>query len=126
MQNSMNTKDTMDNEDPKLLKKASLRAGFKIHLGIFILVNLLCWVVWYFGFRGGDTTTSQKTMEASLFLSVAWTIILIGHFFVAYKWNKSMVEKELSILKKEMKEKEEELNKFREIENELDKADYNK
>ncbi|MDL2297240.1 2TM domain-containing protein [Bacteroidales bacterium OttesenSCG-928-B11] len=108
----MNTND--DHSEEKLAKKASKRAGFKIHAGIYILVNLFFWVIWIFLFRGNEDKTF---FNAVLFLSIAWLIALIAHYLIVYKWNKSMVEKELDSLKKEMKQKEKELEKIKEQQN---------
>lgn len=101
----MNNKDNLEE---KLVKRASKRAGFKIHVGIFILVNLFFWVIWYFVFRGND---AEKTgLNAVLFLSIAWLIAIVGHYFIVYKWNKSLLDKELIELKKEIERKEKDNN----------------
>lgn len=100
-------------EEEKLYKKASRRAGFKIHLMIFLLVEILFWVVWFFLFRGGQDATSAKALNALLLLSIVWLIIVIAHYLMVYKWNKSLVEKELEKLKKENKAQREELEKLK-------------
>lgn len=111
----MNTNDKMDdNSEEKLLKRASRRAGFKIHTGIFILVNLFFWIIWIFVFRGKDGAHAE-TLQALLFLSIAWLIALVAHYFIVYKWNKTMVEKELDALKKQISKKEKELEKIKEM-----------
>ncbi|MDR2979741.1 MAG: 2TM domain-containing protein [Bacteroidales bacterium] len=101
-----------DYSEEKLVKRASKRAGFKIHTGIFILVNLFFWVIWYFVFRGSDA--GKPVLNAVLFLSIAWLIAIIGHYFIVYKWNKSLLDKELTELKKEIERKEKEVNKLTE------------
>ena len=100
-------------DEKKLYKKASQRATFKIHTAIFLLINLFFWVVWFFIFRGGDDPTAHKATSAILFVSIAWIIILTAHYLFVFKWNRSLVEKELIKLKKENKRKEEELERMR-------------
>jgi fatty acid desaturase len=88
--------DTIDNE--LVLKTAKKRVGFKKHLTVFILVNLLFWVVFYFIFKGKEGQTFFHTI---LFVLITWTIIIIGHYFYAIKWNKKMLEKEIESIMKE-------------------------
>lgn len=88
--------------EAKLYKKASLRVGFKIHLSIFFLANLMLWVIWYFIFRGGEDPTSAKAFNAVLFVSIVWFIIIIAHYLIAYQWSKPLVEKELIHLKQKL------------------------
>lgn len=108
-----------DQDEARLYKKASQRAGFKIHLAIFILGNLLLWVLWYFLIRGGQDATSAKITNVFIFISIIWLIVLIFHYLFVYQWNKAMVEKELGKLKRELKEKEEELKKLKEESTEI-------
>ncbi|MCL1850041.1 MAG: 2TM domain-containing protein [Bacteroidetes bacterium] len=82
--------DIVNNES--VLKTAKKRVGFKKHITVYILVNLLLWVVFYFIFKGREDQTFFQTI---LFISIIWTIIIIGHYFYAIKWNKRMVEKEV-------------------------------
>lgn len=107
-------KEYSEADELSLYKKASRRAGFKMHAGIFILANLLLWVVWFFVFRNSDSIVRSQTGNAILFFSIAWLIVIIAHFLIVYKWNKSMVEKELENLKKELREKERELKNLKE------------
>lgn len=108
------SQQTNPTADPKieqeLYRKASARASYKKHLIIYILVNLLLWIVWFFIFRNNEDKTF---FTAILFVSFAWLVILIAHFFFVYKFNQSMIEKELKKLKKERKKVEEEVKKLK-------------
>ena len=42
-------------------------------------------------------------LKSILFLTLAWTLVLIGHFLYSYKWNNSLVENEIKNLLKEKK-----------------------
>jgi len=100
-------------EEVKMTKTAAHRAGFKIHVGIFILVNLFFWIVWYFLFKGKEDTTF---FNAVLFVSIVWFVFVLGHYMIVYKWNKTFVEKELKQLKKERVKQLAEIRKLKEEE----------
>ena len=51
--------------DRKLYKKASRRAAFKIHLAIYVLVNLIFWLIWFFIIKSEEPNpTSTKTLNS--------------------------------------------------------------
>jgi len=100
----------MDNEE-LLLKKASKRAGFKVHITIFILANLFFWLFWFFVLKGFDI--EKALFKGVLFISLVWLIFAIGHYLFVYKWNKTLVEKELMRLKNEIKKQEEEIERLK-------------
>ena len=110
--NDLNSDFQPEIDEAKLMKRASLRAGFKIHLTIYLLVNLLFWVIWYFVFRNTEAATIG--LKSILFLTVVWFIAILGHFFIAYRWNRSLVEKELVKLKKEIAKAKEEVARLKE------------
>lgn len=99
--------------DPKLYKQASRRVAFKSHVFIYILINLLLWVVWAFIFRKPDDPAADTTFfKCILFVSIVWFIILLVHYVIVYRGNKSLIDKELKKLQKEINEKPlEEINK---------------
>ena len=80
-----------------VLKTAKRRVAFKKHFTFYILVNLLLWVMFYFLFKGKEDKTF---LHAILFILLTWTIIIIGHYFFAIKWNKKMLDKEVETLMK--------------------------
>jgi hypothetical protein len=81
-----------------IYKKAKKRVQFKIHTLVYILVLLFLWIVWFFIF---DKKTDSPFFEVVLFLSLVWSILIIGHYFFSYRWNNAMLENEIKkILKK--------------------------
>ena len=106
--------------EQKLYSKARKRAAFRIHLLIFILVNALFWVIWYFVFRTtesdpGKIATDQQVFKAVLFLTIAWLIILIGHHVFVRIFDSTIVEKELKKIKKQIEENEKELKRLKAV-----------
>ena len=78
--------------DELILKIAKKRVAFKKHITFYILINLLLWVVYFIPIE------KKTLLYILLFVSLAWTIIIIGHYFFAMKWNKKMLEKEIENL----------------------------
>jgi len=99
--------------EQKLYSKARNRAAFRIHLMIFILVNALFWVIWYFVFRG--TEANDVFFKSVLFVTIAWLIILIGHNVFIRIFNSTILEKELKKIKKEIENNEKELQRLKTI-----------
>lgn len=99
--------------EKKLYSKARNRAAFRIHLMIFILVNALFWVIWYFVFRG--TEANDVFFKSVLFVTIAWLIILIGHNVFIRIFNSTILEKELKKIKKEIENNEKELQRLKTI-----------
>jgi heme/copper-type cytochrome/quinol oxidase subunit 4 len=81
-----------------ILQTAKKRVHFKKHVIVYILANLLLWTLFFFLFKGKEDKTFLYSI---LFVLITWTIILVGHYFYAMKWNKKMVEKEVQSLIKE-------------------------
>ena len=91
----MNIEQLTNNE--LVLKTAKKRVGFKKHATIYILINLFLWILFFFLFKGKEDKTF---MNSILFLLLAWTVLLVGHYFYAMRWNKKMLEKEVESLVK--------------------------
>ena len=110
MENNQNTSELVD---PKVYKKANKRVHFKIHLAIYVLVVAVMWILYVFLFRATqpeatpDAVNSGMTFEKfTIFVTLLWTVIVIFHGLFVYKFNSSMLEKEIKSLQKEIKEKE--------------------
>lgn len=102
--------DNSELVDKKLYKKATRRAAFKIHLAIYLLVNLIFWLIWFFIIKSEPLDpTSTKILKTLIFFTIVWLLLLVGHYLAVYKWNKTIVEKELNKLLKENKANEEKL-----------------
>ena len=97
-----------EEEEQTLRKKAQKRVNFKIHFTVFILANLLIWLFWFF-----ILSSLELALDACIFISSVWTICMIAHYLIIYKWNKSYVDKEIAQLKKEQERKEKELKEIK-------------
>lgn len=110
-------KKQVETSDPeqerKLYNKARNRAAFIKHLLVFILVNALIWVIWAFVFRGTEADT--LVFKSILFVSIAWIILLIGHYVIVFTFSSSLVEKEIKKLKKQIAKDKQELEKLKTI-----------
>lgn len=99
----MNNK--VENQEVELIqvyKKAKKRVHFKIHFGFYFLILTFLWLVWFFIFKKNSAET--LFLESILFLTLAWTLVLIGHYLYSYKWNNTLVENEIKNLLKNHKE----------------------
>lgn len=102
--------DNSEMVDKKLYKKATRRAAFKIHLAIYVIVNLIFWLIWFFIIKSEPLDpTSIKILKTLIFFTIVWLLLLVGHYLAVYRWNKTLVEKELNKLLKENKANEEKL-----------------
>jgi MFS superfamily sulfate permease-like transporter len=84
----------------ELREKARAIANFKMHRTIFILANVLIWLVsalLYFAF--------QLTWWWAFFPTAIWLVILTFHYLWVFRWNKDRVEKEYIKLLKEIEKK---------------------
>lgn len=82
--------------NPTLMKVARERVNFKAHLIIFILGNVLLWLLWillYYIF--------SVTFPWALFPTLIWGVALLYHYFVVYKWNEKWIAKEYNKLLEE-------------------------
>ena len=104
--------------DPQIYKKANRRSHFKFHLAIYVLAMLVIWILYIFLFRATAPDTSvvdtvkdnikeegMTFLEFSVLVSALWTVIVVFHGLFVYKFNSSMLEKEI----KEQEEKKREL-----------------
>ena len=123
--------------DKKLYAKARARASFKIHVILFILVNLLLWVFWYFVFKSKETTGADVA-HVFAFITIIWLLILAGHYVFVYVFNATLVEKELKRLKNQISDNEKAIERLKiisdqrkaelqrkEVENESEKQNQN-
>ena len=85
-----------------IVKVAKKRVAYKKHLTVYILANLLLWISFFFLFKKRDP--ENTFLYSFLFISLIWSVLIIGHYFIAIKWNKKMVEKEVQTLIKETME----------------------
>ena len=103
--------------DPKIYKKANQRSHFKFHLAIYVLAMLVIWILYIFLFRATAPDASvvdtakdvinqgMTFLKFSVLVTALWTVIVVFHGLFVYKFNSSMLEKEI----KEQEEKKREL-----------------
>jgi len=89
-----NKKLNADENKDAILKTAKKRVAFKKHITLYVLINLLLWIVYFIPI---NKTILLYTL---LFVLLAWTLIIVGHYFYAIKWNKKMIEKEVETIMK--------------------------
>ena len=91
-------------EEAKMQNVATSRMRFRIHLGLFVLINLIIWVLYFTLFNAIVTDYSIK-----------WAIL---HYCIAFKWNKTLVEKELNRIRKQ---RSKQLKKIEELKAQIQK-----
>lgn len=86
-----------EGKDPFLWRKAQARASFKVHALVYVLVNLLLIVIWYFTSR-----EARYSYFWPIWPLLGWGIGLTSHGLAAYsKGGENAVEREYRKLKGE-------------------------
>ena len=67
-------------KNPQILKKAKARVNFKIHLVIYILTNILFWLLWVFGVSFSE----NEKLPWPIFTTGTWGVILIFHYLIVF------------------------------------------
>lgn len=107
-------------EAENMSKAAGRRSSFKVHAAVFVLANILFWLVWFFIFREeGVGFQDDKFLKFILFVTLAWLVFIIGHFLFAYKWSRTFAEKELRRLQKQRRKQQ---KKIGELQKAIDSA----
>ena len=90
-----------------MLNVADKRVHFKVHITIFIVINAIMWALWFTLFNAIVTSETIRAAILKVFICVTlvWLLLLILHYCIAYKWNKTFVEKELKKMRN-MREKQ--------------------
>ncbi|MBO4382091.1 MAG: 2TM domain-containing protein [Bacteroidales bacterium] len=109
------TPDVNVEEEAKMQNVATSRMRFRIHLGLFILINLIIWVLYFTLFNAIVTDYSIKWAILKVFIciTVAWFLLLILHYCISFKWNKTLVEKELNRIRKQRSKQLKEIEKLK-------------
>lgn len=87
----------------KIVKTARNRVAFRKHLTVYILTNLFLWITWYFVFNAEEYS---DIFNPIVYVTLAWSLFVIGHYFIAFRWNKNLVEKEVEAMIEEAKSQE--------------------
>ncbi|MEI6347716.1 MAG: 2TM domain-containing protein [Bacteroidota bacterium] len=86
--------------DPIIYKKAKRSVGFKSHFTIYILVNILFWLLWIF-ISYGDT--DKFPLPWPVLPTVGWGVAIVFHYLYAFKWSSNLIDKEYEkLIKKEI------------------------
>lgn len=102
-------------EEARMINVSKIRVHFKVHLAIFLVVNLIVWVLWFMLFNTivTDAYIGQAILKAFLCITLVWLLLVILHYLIAYKWNKTFIEKELSKIKKQRDKQLKEIEKIK-------------
>ncbi len=93
-------------EEEKQMRSVAVgRVSFKIHLTVFVVVNLVLWCLWFTIFNAIVTneTIADAILKTSVCITVVWFLIVLVHYLIVYRWNSTLVEKELRRMKKARK-----------------------
>ena len=90
-------------EEARMINVSKKRVYFKVHFAIFFVINLIVWVLWFMLFNTivTDAYIGQAILKAFLCVTLVWLLLVILHYLIAYKWNKTFIEKELSKIRKQ-------------------------
>ncbi|HOT88929.1 MAG TPA: 2TM domain-containing protein, partial [Bacteroidales bacterium] len=86
-----------------LWKKANERAGFKMHLIVYIIAILFMWILWAFIGYVNDISDNHKW---PLYPMLAWALILVLHYFIVFRWKNKLTQIEYNKLQKKSEKKE--------------------
>lgn len=102
-------------EEASMINASKSRVIFKIHLTVFMVVNLIIWALWFTLFNAvvTDAYISSAILKAFLCVTLVWFLIVILHFLIAYRWNRTLVEKELARIKKQRAKQLKEIEKIK-------------
>ena len=89
-------------KDKEMWEDAQERAGFKVHLTTYILVNLFLWIIWGFSQYVIDVD-NLSVVPWPVYPMAGWGIGLIFHYMRVYHWKNKWTQKEYEKL---MKQKE--------------------
>ncbi|MBR6132504.1 MAG: 2TM domain-containing protein [Bacteroidales bacterium] len=109
------TPDISVQEESKMQTVANSRVRFKIHIGLFVIVNLLLWVLYFTLFNAivTDFTIKWAILKVFICITVVWLLVAILHYCIAFKWNKTFVEKELGRIRKQRSNQLKELERLK-------------
>jgi len=94
----------MEARDPHLWKQAKSRAGFKMHLRTYLLVNGLLWLLWLVSFLTFNADPGGQLYMRypwPIWPTLGWGIGLLSHYFAVYHGfnEKSLAEREYERLR---------------------------
>ena len=97
--NILITNDKIYNKDKQETK---LIYTTTVHVTIFLIVMAMLWIIYTFIFKKETPEGEENTFfQAILFLNSIWALVIVAHYLIVYKWNKSLIEKEIKNIEKE-------------------------
>ena len=86
-----------------MINVSKSRVSFKVHLPIFLVVNLIIWALWFTLFNTivTDAYINSAILKVFICITLVWFLLVVLPYLIAYKWNKTFVEKELSRIRKQ-------------------------
>ncbi len=90
--------------DEQVTKMAKARVGFKVHLIVYVLVNLFLMAIWMMG-SAGDWMTGAHAMDASywpMWTHLGWGLGLAIHGFMVYGPGNNMLAREEEKIRQQM------------------------
>jgi len=102
-------------DEVQMRKVAPMRIAFRVHLTIFVLVNLIMWALWFTLFSAivTDVNISSAILKVFVCVTVVWFLVVIFHYLISFVWNKTLVEKELSRMRKQRAKQLKEIQKLK-------------
>lgn len=102
-------------EGAKMISVSKNRVAFKIHLAVFLVLNLIIWVLWFTAISAlvTDANVSTFVLKLSLCITLVWLLLVILHYCIAYRWNQTLVEKELARIRKQRDKQLKEIEKIK-------------
>ena len=85
----------MKTTDEELRKIARKRVEFKKHLRTYLIVNFVCWLIWFI------SVFKNENLDGfwPIWVTLGWGIGIVSHYYKAYHINTQEVEKEFEKLK---------------------------
>lgn len=100
MDNDIITNTVEESKEEKALrKKAKRRVNMRVHFTIFVLVNLILWLLYFFLFK--ESSLGSGMLKFCLGLTLIWAVIVYAHYLVVFKWGNRSVDKEVKKLRKQ-------------------------
>lgn len=88
------------NRDQEMWKKANERAGFKMHIIIYVIVIAFLWVLWAFL---GYINNIENNSKWPLYPMAGWALAVLLHYLIVFSWKHKLAQKEYEKMMKKNK-----------------------
>ncbi len=102
-------------EEARMINVSKSRVIFKVHFTIFLLINLIIWALWFTLFNAivTDPAINDGIFKVCACITLVWFLIVLLHYLIAYRWNKTLIENELKKIKKQRAKQLAEIEKIK-------------